>query len=134
LTRSWHTHLFLFGAVDLLLLDEVHHLAEDRGATLELVVVRMRLLNQIYRNKTKPKALEDGTATEEEKRKEEERQMRIIALSATLPNISDIGTWLGCDARHVHFFDDTFRPVPLTAFAESFGSMRVPYLFEKVGR
>lgn len=46
LTRSWKDHLFLLGAVDLLLLDEVHHLGEDRGSTLEIVVVRMRVLNR----------------------------------------------------------------------------------------
>jgi superfamily II helicase len=40
--------LFLLGAVDLLLLDEIHHLGEDRGSTLETVVVRMRLLNDAY--------------------------------------------------------------------------------------
>jgi replicative superfamily II helicase len=38
--------MYLYGAVDLLLLDEVHHLGEDRGSTLETVVVRMRILNQ----------------------------------------------------------------------------------------
>ena len=29
----------------------MHHLGEDRGATLETVVVRMRLLNQVYIDK-----------------------------------------------------------------------------------
>lgn len=38
--------MYLYGAIDLLLLDEVHHLGEDRGSTLETVVVRMRILNQ----------------------------------------------------------------------------------------
>jgi replicative superfamily II helicase len=46
LTRSWKDHIFLLGAIDLLLLDEVHHLGDDRGSSLEIVVVRMRVLNQ----------------------------------------------------------------------------------------
>ena len=46
LTRSWRKHLYLLGAIDLLLLDEIHHIGETRGATLEAVVVRMRNLNQ----------------------------------------------------------------------------------------
>lgn len=48
LTRSWRKHLFLLGAIDILLIDEVHHLGEDRGATLETIVVRMRSLNMAY--------------------------------------------------------------------------------------
>jgi replicative superfamily II helicase len=38
--------------VDLLLIDEVHHLGEERGAVLEIVVVRMRLLSDTYHEKT----------------------------------------------------------------------------------
>ena len=45
LTRSWRQNLFLFGNVDLLLLDEVHFLGEDRVPVLETVVVRMRLVS-----------------------------------------------------------------------------------------
>lgn len=48
LTRSWKDHIFLFGAIDLLLIDEVHHLGEERGSTLEAVVVRMRMLSELY--------------------------------------------------------------------------------------
>lgn len=40
--------------------------------------------------------------------------MRIIAISATLPNIQDIGEWLRCEKKAVHCFDNTFRPLPLT--------------------
>lgn len=47
LTRSWRDHVFLLGAVDLLLIDEAHHLAEDRGAVLEAVIVRMRIISRI---------------------------------------------------------------------------------------
>lgn len=56
LTRSWKDHVFLLGSIDLLLLDEVHHLGDDRGSTLEIVVVRMRLLNQTCINKRKEHA------------------------------------------------------------------------------
>jgi len=48
LTRVWKDHVFLLGAVDLLLIDEVHHLGEDRGATLEALVVRMKMLSSVY--------------------------------------------------------------------------------------
>lgn len=42
--------MYLLGAINLLLLDEVHHIGEDRGAILEAVVVRMRNLNQTLLN------------------------------------------------------------------------------------
>ena len=50
LTRNWRKHVYLLGAINLLLLDEVHHIGEDRGAILEAVVVRMRNLNQTLLN------------------------------------------------------------------------------------
>lgn len=57
--------------------------------------------------------------------------LRVIALSATLPNLCDIGDWLSCDAEAVHFFDDSFRPIPLTIHTVAFGSAGNPFLFEK---
>lgn len=51
LTRVWKDHVFLLGAIDLLLIDEVHHLGEDRGATLEALVVRMKMLSKVYTEK-----------------------------------------------------------------------------------
>lgn len=46
--------MFLFGSFDLLLLDEIHHLGDDRGSTLEAVVVRMRALSNIFRSSAYP--------------------------------------------------------------------------------
>ncbi len=51
LTRSWRDHVFLLGTIDLLLIDEVHHLGEERGATLESVVVRMRIISNYCRQR-----------------------------------------------------------------------------------
>lgn len=58
-------------------------------------------------------------------------RMRIIALSATLPNLADIGEWLGCKHDAIHYFDETFRPVPLTVHTLSMGSMNNSFLFDK---
>ncbi len=57
--------------------------------------------------------------------------MRIIALSATLPNLADIGDWIGCESSSVHYFDESFRPVPLTVHTLGFGNMNNPFLFER---
>ena len=93
LTRSWRRHLFLLGVIDLMLIDEIHHLGEERGAVLETVIVRMRILSETYVKKiAAAKALSgtDANATPKS-------SVRIIALSATLPNVADIGLWLGCN-------------------------------------
>ena len=111
---------YLLGSIDLLLLDEVHHLGEDRGAVLETVVVRLRILNQ--------------TVASVEKSQEQSARrvsMRIVGLSATLPNVADVGEWLQCKPESVHYFDESFRPVPLTVYVRAFPAWKNPFLFEK---
>lgn len=86
LTRSWKRNILGLG-VDLLLLDEIHHVGEDRGWTLEMVVIRTQSISDAYFESSSVKEL-DGTFPA--------ARLRIVALSATLPNIVDIGTWLQC--------------------------------------
>lgn len=50
MTRTWRDHIYLMSNIDLLLVDEIHHLGEDRGATLEAVVVRMKYLASLTRD------------------------------------------------------------------------------------
>lgn len=90
LTRKWNDYSRLFELVKLLLVDEIHTLRERRGATLEVVITRMNLLCE---------------------------SLRIIAVSATIPNIEDISQWLKPkkqdEAARVLFFDDSYRQVDL---------------------
>lgn len=39
--------------------------------------------------------------------------MRIVALSATLPNYQDVATFLRVKQKNIFFFDNSYRPVPL---------------------
>ena len=40
--------------------------------------------------------------------------VRLVGLSATLPNYEDVATFLRVDpAKGLYFFDNSFRPVPL---------------------
>ena len=45
----------------------------------------------------------------------EERQesVRIVGLSATLPNYADVATFIRAKQSGVFFFDNSYRPVPL---------------------
>ncbi|KAH7879983.1 Sec63 Brl domain-containing protein [Lentinula edodes] len=73
LTRNWDDHHHQLSQIQLFLVDEVHILNETRGSTLEVVVSRMKLR---------------GTA------------VRFVLVSATVPNIKDIASWIGKDAQH----------------------------------
>ena len=73
MTRKWKDHEKLMRLIKLFLIDEVHILKEDRGATLETVVSRMKSI---------------GT------------NVRFVALSATVPNFNDIATWLGSNSSN----------------------------------
>ncbi|KAL1904303.1 ATP-dependent DNA helicase MER3 [Sporothrix stenoceras] len=68
ITRKWSDHGNLLKTVKLVLIDEVHILKDTRGATLETVVSRMKTLGS---------------------------EVRFVALSATIPNSTDIAQWLG---------------------------------------
>ncbi|KAK8864653.1 hypothetical protein IAR55_001903 [Kwoniella newhampshirensis] len=75
--------------VKLILIDEVHILRENRGATLEVFISRMKMNERV----------------------------RFVALSATVPNIDDIARWLGPPKpphELSHGFGEEFRPVPLS--------------------
>ena len=76
ITRRHRDHggLSFFGDISLLLIDEVHLLSETRGAALEAVVSRLKMLARYPEMKGFPLA-----------------GIRFVAVSATVPNIEDIG-------------------------------------------
>jgi ATP-dependent DNA helicase HFM1/MER3 len=57
-------------------------------------------------------------------------KMRIVAVSATLPNISDIAAFL--DVQEAFSFDESYRPVTLQVHVVGLGYKGTnPYLFDK---
>jgi activating signal cointegrator complex subunit 3 len=74
----------------LLIIDEVHLLADERGAVIESVVARLHRLVE-----------------------SRQRQVRIVGLSATLPNYEDVALFLQVSERGLFFFGPEYRPVPL---------------------
>lgn len=90
-TRKSMGDVALSQLVRLLILDEVHLLHEDRGAVIECLVART--LRQVESSQT---------------------MIRIIGLSATLPNYLDVAHFLRVNPfRGLFYFDGRFRPVPL---------------------
>jgi ATP-dependent DNA helicase HFM1/MER3 len=127
LTRMWRESIFMLGLVDLLLLDEIHHLGEDRGAVLETVVVRLRMINAICNQEH----IQQGANTTTNTDRPSMRNMRIVALSATLPNISDVGQWLSCKEDSIYYFGSQYRPVPLRVLCFGYASKTNQFLFER---
>lgn len=76
--------------VRLIVIDEIHLLHDDRGPVLESIVAR---------------TIRRGEQTGE--------PVRIVGLSATLPNYRDVGSFLRVDPKDLFHFDGTYRPCPL---------------------
>ncbi|KAI5969396.1 HFM1 [Candida margitis] len=83
ITRKWNDYKKLFSLIKLLLVDEVHVLKEPRGATLEVVMTRMKRICV---------------------------GLRILAISATVANAHDISTWLDAETL---VFGEEYRAVKL---------------------
>ncbi|XP_048008746.1 activating signal cointegrator 1 complex subunit 3 [Megalobrama amblycephala] len=90
-TRKSVGDVALSQIVRLLILDEVHLLHEDRGPVLESLVART--LRQVESTQS---------------------MIRILGLSATLPNYLDVASFLHVNPFiGLFYFDSRFRPVPL---------------------
>ncbi|KAF2400703.1 P-loop containing nucleoside triphosphate hydrolase protein [Trichodelitschia bisporula] len=111
ITRKWQDHAKLMGMVKLFLIDEVHIVKEERGATLEAVVARMKSIGS---------------------------DVRFIALSATVPNSNDIAVWLGRNFANVGLpaqmerFGEEYRPVILQRNICGFPSNLNDFGFDKL--
>ncbi|XP_042907198.1 probable ATP-dependent DNA helicase HFM1 isoform X4 [Parasteatoda tepidariorum] len=102
-TRVWKNNRNLVQTVKLLLIDEVHLLnEEERGATLEAALSRMKAIQTLLMRESSEKA-------------KAEPNLRFIAVSATLPNAEDVCEWLSLPNRKGEYynFHEDLRPVQL---------------------
>eukprot|EP00977_Amphora_coffeiformis_P011173 scaffold2671_cov167-Amphora_coffeaeformis.AAC.11 len=77
--------------VKLVIIDEIHLLHDERGPVLESIVARV--IRQVETNA---------------------EPIRLVGLSATLPNYTDVATFLRVKPdKGLFFFDHSYRPVPL---------------------
>ncbi|KAI8397569.1 DEAD/DEAH box helicase [Nakaseomyces glabratus] len=90
-TRKSNGDNDLVSKVRLLIIDEVHLLHEERGSVIETLVART--LRQVESSQS---------------------MIRIVGLSATLPNFMDVADFLGVNRQiGMFYFDQSFRPKPL---------------------
>ncbi|KAG6790126.1 hypothetical protein POTOM_006273 [Populus tomentosa] len=89
--------LSFFSDIGLLLIDEVHLLNDPRGAALEAIVSRIKMLAHKPEMKSSPLSC-----------------VRFLAVSATIPNIEDLAEWLNIPVQGIKRFGEEMRPVKLT--------------------
>lgn len=81
--------LSFFSDISLVLIDEVHLLNDPRGAALEAIVSRIKMISRSPQMETSPLA-----------------HVRFLAVSATIPNIDDLG-------KIIYFLHHAFKLVTL---------------------
>jgi replicative superfamily II helicase len=93
-TRKYDSRRYSFVTdVDCCIIDEVHLLdSDERGSVLEVTISRLRRLCD----------------------------PRVIALSATMPNVDDVAAWLDAPEETTFSFGESYRPVPLEASVRTY--------------
>ncbi|KAL5647406.1 hypothetical protein ACJX0J_041761, partial [Zea mays] len=106
--------LGFFCDIALVLIDEVHLLNDPRGATLEAVVSRIKMLSRQDNMKSFPLA-----------------NVRLVAASATIPNIEDIAQWLLAPPEGIKRFGEEMRPIQLATKVFGYAPAKNDFLFER---
>ncbi|POR38815.1 Putative helicase mug81 [Tolypocladium paradoxum] len=99
ISRSWQTRGYV-RQVSLVIIDEIHLLAGDRGPILEIIVSRMNYIASSTSN-----------------------AVRLLGMSTACANASDLGNWLGVK-EGLFNFKHSVRPVPLELYIDGFPEVR----------
>ncbi|PKI55191.1 hypothetical protein CRG98_024482 [Punica granatum] len=106
--------LSFFSDIALVLIDEVHLLNDPRGAALEAIVSRIKMLARNPDLKLSPLA-----------------HVRLLAVSATIPNLEDLAEWLMVPPQGMKRFGEEMRPVKLTTRVLGYTPAKNDFLFEQ---
>ncbi|KAI1409101.1 Sec63-domain-containing protein [Hypoxylon sp. FL1857] len=99
ISRSWQTRGYV-RQVSLVIIDEIHLLAGDRGPILEIIVSRMNYIAQSTKN-----------------------AVRLLGMSTACANATDLANWLGVK-EGLFNFRHSVRPVPLELYIDGFPEVR----------
>ncbi|KAK3987872.1 putative helicase [Cladorrhinum sp. PSN332] len=100
ISRSWQTRGYV-RKVSLVIIDEIHLLAGDRGPILEIIVSRMNYIAASTKN-----------------------SVRLLGMSTACANATDLGNWLGVKGEGLFNFRHSVRPVPLELYIDGFPEVR----------
>lgn len=96
ISRNWQTRKFV-QEISLIIMDEIHLLASDRGPILEMIVSRM---NYVSEQTMQP--------------------VRLLGLSTAVSNAHDMAGWLRVKENGLFNFPSSVRPVPLKMYIDGF--------------
>ena len=96
LSRRWKQRKHVQN-IHLFVVDELQLIGGEDGPVLEVVCSRMRYISSQI-----------------------ERQIRIVALSASLADARDVAQWLGCSSNCTFNFHPSVRPLPLELHIQGF--------------
>ncbi|KAI0017266.1 Sec63 Brl domain-containing protein [Xylariomycetidae sp. FL0641] len=99
ISRSWQTRGYV-RQVALVIIDEIHLLAGDRGPILEIIVSRMNYIAESTKS-----------------------SVRLLGMSTACANASDLANWLGVK-EGLFNFRHSVRPVPLELYIDGFPEVR----------
>lgn len=99
ISRSWQTRGYV-RQVSLVIIDEIHLLAGDRGPILEIIVSRMNYIASSTNN-----------------------AVRLLGMSTACANAADLANWLGVK-EGLFNFRHSVRPVPLELYIDGFPEVR----------
>lgn len=99
ISRSWQTRGYV-RQVSLVIIDEIHLLAGDRGPILEIIVSRMNYI---------------ASSTN--------KAVRLLGMSTACANTTDLANWLGVK-EGLFNFKHSVRPVPLELYIDGFPEVR----------
>lgn len=101
ISRSWQTRNYV-RQVSLVIIDEIHLLAGDRGPILEIIVSRMNYISSAKKD-----------------------AVRLLGMSTACANATDLANWLGVKPNEGLFnFRHSVRPVPLELYIDGFPETR----------
>lgn len=100
ISRSWQTRDYV-RKVSLVIIDEIHLLAGDRGPILEIIVSRMNYIGASTKN-----------------------AVRLLGMSTACANATDLANWLGVKEEGLFNFRHSVRPVPLELYIDGFPDVR----------
>lgn len=99
ISRSWQTRGYV-RQVSLVIIDEIHLLAGDRGPILEIIVSRMNYIASMTKG-----------------------AVRLLGMSTACANATDLANWLGVK-EGLFNFRHSVRPVPLESYIDGFPEVR----------
>ncbi|PSC72871.1 putative ATP-dependent DNA helicase HFM1 isoform B [Micractinium conductrix] len=103
-----------FSDIGLVLIDEVHLLSESRGASLEAVIARIKVVSRLPEMRGQPIS-----------------SVRFVAVSATIPNLQDLAEWLAVPPQGIKCFGEEMRPVKLRTVVRGYNPTKTDFLFER---